>query len=366
MHNFTRILRGSDNVVATADDSLLIGFGLPADDEIPLAGKTFNTDTYFVTVRDDPADGDANGATDLNGRLLVRCRVVTAAGAATEVTAIVGAVPFPAVAADGNLNFSGNPQILGACGSVHSNGNVSGGGTPVVGINATATGTVTGTFKLPDNSNAPKLGGRPEVPIPDLNPLDYCVGADYRLTSTGFVVNLLTGVQTLATGSEVNGWKRSSGPPEVKWDLSGNSSVDGTYCVEGNAVVGGNTGTAASPRKMSIIATGSIEISGNPYMTADHDDGIMLLAGGDVSISGNPSAGSLSFQGLIYAGAQCKVSGNPALFGQLMCANGPQPVNSINIVSAHDMSGNFTLTFDCSANVFNKRRILFWYPRIGA
>jgi hypothetical protein len=29
------------------------------------------------------------------------------------------------------------------------------------------------------------------------------------------------------------------------------------------------------------------------------------------------------------------------------------------------MSGNFTLTFDCSANVFNKRRVLYWYPRIG-
>jgi hypothetical protein len=117
---------------------------------------------------------------------------------------------------------------------------------------------------------------------------------------------------------------------------------------------------------MSIIATGSIEISGNPYMTADHDDGIMFLAGGDVSISGNPAVGSNNFQGLIYAGAQCKVSGNPAIAGQLMCANGPQPVNSINITSTHDMSGNFTLTFDCSANVFNKRRILFWYPRIGA
>jgi len=366
MHSFTRLLRGSDNLIPTADDSVLTGWGLSSSDEIPLAGQTFQGHTYFVSVRDDAADGDANPATDLNGRVLVRCRAVTTDGASAEVAAIVGAVPFPAVAADGDLNFSGNPEILGACGGVHSNGNVFGGGTPVVQTQATATGTATGTFKQPDGSNAPKLGGQPEVPIPDLAPLTYCAGADFRLTATGNSVNLNTGVSTPAIGSEVDGWKRSSGPPEVKWTLSGNSSVDGTYCVEGNAYVSGNTGSAASPRKMSIIATGSIEISGNPYMTADHDDGIMLLAGGDVSISGNPSAGSLSYQGLIYAGAQCKVSGNPALFGQLMCANGPQPAGSVNFVSAHDMSGNFELTFDCSANVFNKRRVLFWYPRIGA
>jgi hypothetical protein len=366
MHSFTRLLRGSDNVVGTADDSVLTGWGLSPSDQIPLAGQAFQGHTYFVSVQDDAADGDANAATDLNGRLLVRCRAVMSDGAAGEVVAIIGAVPFPAVAADGDLTFSGTPEILGACGGVHSNGNVFGSGTPIVQTQATATGSATGTFRHPDGSDAPKVGGQPQVPIPDLVPLDHCVGADFRLTSTGNVINVNTGLSTPAIGSEVNGWKRGSGPPEVKWNLSGSASVDGTYCVEGNAYVSGNTGSAATPRRMSIIATGSIEISGNPYMTADHDDGIMLLGGGDVSISGNPSAGSLSYQGLIYAGAQCKVSGNPALFGQLMCANGPQPFGSVNIVSAHDMSGNFELTFDCSANVFNRRRVLFWYPRIGA
>jgi hypothetical protein len=364
-HNFTRLLRGSDNLVPTADDSLLVGWGLPSGDEITLAGKGFQGHTYFVSVRDDPADGDANAATDRNGRVLVRCRAVTNEGSVAEVTAIIGAVPFPALATDGNVNFSGNPSILGACGGAHANGNISGGGTPVVATQATATGTATGTFKLPDGSNAPKLGGQPEIPIPDLFPLDYCAGADYRLRADGFIVPAATGIPLDARSVEVFGWKRSSGPPEVKWDLSGNSSVDGTYCVEGNAYVSGNTGTAANPREMSIIATGSIEISGNPYITAEHDDNIMLLAGGDVSISGNPSVGAQNFSGLIYAGAQCKLSGNPAISGQVLCANGPQPVGSVNFVSSHDMSGNFTLTFDCSANVFNKRRVLFWYPRIG-
>jgi hypothetical protein len=361
MHSFTRILRGSDNFIPTADDSLLINFGLAANDQIPLAGKAFQGHTYFVSVRDDPSDGDANAATDLNGRVLVRCRSLTSDGATTEVSAIVGAVPMPAVAADGNVNFSGSPQILGACGSAHANGNISGGGSPVVSIQATATGTATGNFDLPNGSNAPMLGGQLPIDVPTLAPLTFCAGADYRLTSTGTVVNVVTGV-AVATAT---GWTMSSGPPEVRWTLSSGLSVPGTYCVEGNAVISGNTGSSGTPAALSVIATGSIEVSGNPFLRADHEDGILFLAGGDMSISGNPSAGVNNFQGMIYAGAQCKMSGNPTIFGQLLCNNGPQPPNSTNHVSLHDISGNFTLTFDCSANVFNKRRVLFWYPRIG-
>ena len=83
--SFTRILRGSDNFIPTADDSLLTGYGLAAGDQIPLAGKAYQGHTYFVTVRDDPADGDANASTDLNGRVLVRCRSLTSDGATAEV-----------------------------------------------------------------------------------------------------------------------------------------------------------------------------------------------------------------------------------------------------------------------------------------
>jgi hypothetical protein len=365
MHSFTRILRGSDNAVPTADDSVLTGWGLSSGDQIPLAGQTYQGHTYFVSVRDDPADGDLLPATDLNGRVLVRCRATTTEGASAEVAAIIGAVPMPAIAADGNVNFSGSPEILGDCGGAHANGNISGSGNPVVQTQATATGTATGDFDLPNGSDAPKLGGQPQVVIPDLAPLTHCVGADYRLRADGFVVPAATGIPENATGTEKYGWKRSSGPPEVKWDMDGGSGTPGTFCVEGNAYISGNNGSVATPLKLSVVATGSIEVSGNPFLTADHDDGIMFLAGGDLSISGNPGAGSPNFQGLMYAGAQCKMSGNPDLFGQLMCANGAQPAGSVNITSAHDMSGNFTLTFDCSANVFNKRRVLFWYPRIG-
>jgi hypothetical protein len=162
---------------------------------------------------------------------------------------------------------------------------------------------------------------------------------------------------------EKYGWKRTATGP-VKWDLKDALAVPGTFCVEGNAYMSNNLGLPGLPMKISVIATGSIEISGNPFLTPDHDDGILFLAGGDMSIQGNPGLGD-NFSGLVYAGAQCKTSGNFALTGQLMCANGPQPAGSVDFIGAHDMSGNWTMNFDCSANVFNKRRVLFWYPRIG-
>jgi hypothetical protein len=359
-HSFTRVLRGGDNIVPTADDSLFINYGFAADDEIPLAGKAFQGHTYFVTLRDDPADGDANASTDLNGRVLVRCRVLTNEGATIEVTAILGATPMPALAADGNVVFAGSPQIQGACGGAHANGNIhASGGGPIISTQASATGAATGTWRLPDGSAAPVLSGQPEVIIPDLIPMDYCGGAEFRLLSSGTATN--GAGQLVAVPA---GWTYNAGTK--LWSLAGALSVDGTYCVQGNVYVGGSTGSPAAPRRMSILATGSITVEGTPYMTADHEDGILLMAAGDVAIAGNPAAGALSYQGMVYAGAQCKVSGQPKIFGQLLCANGPQPLNATEIILVHDMSGNFTLTFDCSSNVFNKRRVLYWYPRIGA
>jgi hypothetical protein len=363
MHSFTRILRGFDNVVPTVDDSLFIGWGLLTGDQIPLTGQTYQGHTYFVTIHDDPADGDANPATDLNGRVRIHCLAQTTEGATAEVNAIVGAVPMPGVATDGDANYSGTPQILGACGSAHANGNISGGGTPVVQLNATATGTAGGNFKLPDGTNAPELSGQAQVPIPDLVPLDYCGGAEYRLRSDGYIVPASTGIAVDASSVQQFGWKRTGSSP-VLWELIP-PAFPGTFCVEGNAKMSAAFGAPGAPVKMSVIATGSIEVAGDPFVAADHDDGILFLAGGDMAISGNPGLGD-NFGGLVYGGAQCKTSGNFKLSGQLMCANGAQPAGSINHITTHDMSGNWVINFDCSANVFNKRRVLFWYPRIGA
>ena len=367
MHSFTRILRGSDNFIPTADDSLLINYGLAAGDQIPLAGKAFQGHTYFVSVRDDPADGDANAATDLNGRVLVRCRSLMTDGTSAEVAAIVGSVPQPGFAADGNAGFAGGPQILGPCGGAHANGNISStGGGPTVNTQVSATGTVTGSWNAPDGTNAPRAPNSAPVDIPDLNPADFCTGAqaDYRLLPGGVAQN------GAGAGIAVPlGWVYNVGT--LTWTATGVGGLPvtppaGTYCVTGNAYVQGAVGTAAAPRAMSVIATGSIRIEGTPYMRPDHDDGILALAGGDLYLAGNAAAGATSYSGLLYARAQCYARGNFTATGQVICANNAQPLGATEWTAAHDIAGNFTINYDCSANLFNKRRVLYWYPRIGA
>jgi hypothetical protein len=101
-------------------------------------------------------------------------------------------------------------------------------------------------------------------------------------------------------------------------------------------------------------------------MVADHPDGILALAGGDLYVAGNAAAGAISYSGLLYARAQCLATGNFVAVGQMLCANNANPAGATEWAATHDISGNFTLRFDCSGNVFNKRRVLYWYPRIGA
>jgi hypothetical protein len=369
--SFTQILRGNDGAFGTAaqraDDSLFINWpGLSVGDQIPLTGQTYQGHTYFVTVADDPADTDNNANADMNGRVRIWCRAVTTEGATATVEAIVGATPQPGVLADGNLDLSQSNVITGACGGVHANGDVNSiAGGPIVGTQVSATGTVSGNYRLPDNSPAPELSGQDAIHIPDLSPATYCAGANFTLLLIGGVPNWKTGTAAPVAGT----------PPGWAWDpvlqlFKGSGTpllpAAGTYCVEGNAWLAGNVGSAATPKNISIIASGSIKVDGTPYIRPNHPDNILLLAGGDITMAGNNTTGVDNYQGMVYAGAQCEAQGNAKMYGQLVCANGAQPVGANEYVGPGNViSGNFSLSSDCSGTVFNKRRVLYWYPRIG-
>jgi hypothetical protein len=349
-----------------ADDSLFVGWGLAPGDEIPLAGQAYQGHTYFVTIADDAADIDGNAKSDMNGRVRIWCRAVTADGATAVVEGVIGAVPMPGIAADGNLAFSGGGvTVAGACGGVHANGDLSStGGGPVIGTLASATGTVSGNYTLPSSTPAPKVPGADEVVIPDLNPMNYCAGAEFTLLVTG--------------GAPF--WRDGAGPPtpghppgwtydhaQLLWNTNGSPTLPqpGTYCVQGNVRIAGTTGSAVLSKPLSILATGSIRVEGQPFLSADHPDGIQLMAGGDIYLAGNPAAGTISYQGMIYAGAQCSAQGSATVNGQLLCANGAQPLGATDWAPGNTVTGNFKVNFDCSSNLFNKRRMLYWYPRVG-
>ena len=73
---YSLLLRGSDGAIATADDGLLIGYGMSGTISIPAAGKVTAAGTYTVQFVDDPADPDGNALEDQNGRILARCMSV--------------------------------------------------------------------------------------------------------------------------------------------------------------------------------------------------------------------------------------------------------------------------------------------------
>jgi hypothetical protein len=333
-YNFTRILRGSDNLIGTPlqrmDDSLMIGtaafpaYALAAADQIPLLGKAFEGGTYYVSVRDDSADTDGDPSADMNGRIRVRCRAVMADGAAAEINAIVGSFPMAGVVTDGSTEISGKPAVSGACGSMHNNGSVTGSGEPTVTAGASATGVI-GPATL-----APQTEGAPAMFVPDLIPAQHC---------------------------PPGGLARAGTP----WTPSDAQLVNGnTYCVTGDVLLSVDFASSANKRTVSIIASGSIKVSAKPMMKAAHPDGFLLLAGGDIDLQGD-----FEGEGVIFGGGQCYLSAKPIITGQLICKNkSPHPGD--NSVPFNLISGDATIIFDCSTNGFNKRRALFWYPRIGA
>ena len=139
-----------------------------------------------------------------------------------------------------------------------------------------------------------------------------------------------------------------------KWDAEANlyqtdgeNIDDGTYCMDANIGVGTDLGTAGDPQVATFLATGSIMMNGNPYLTPAHPDSIMMIAEGDLKLNGSPASGFDTFEGLVYGGAQCEMNGDPVIHGQLICKNNPDPPGSEDIVSVNKLNGDMELTFMC-------------------
>jgi hypothetical protein len=357
---FNRLLMGPANDTSKA--GLLVDRGLPAAIQIPAAGRNFGGGTYRVQIVDDSAAieiTDGRRYVDVNSRVIIRCTGISRGGASAVIDVIIGLTPFPAIATNGNLHISGNPNITGQCGGVHANGNLSAGGTTIVSQSFSAGGTATGTnVYFPDGAVVPKQSGADPVDVPVLQYADFCPGpATYVLQSDGWVRR--TSDNTLHDARSISrfGWKRASSSPVV-WDQDGTLPT-GTFCIEGNAKIGGNPG----PVNVSIIATGSVEISGNPRFGAPtHPDGVTIFGGGDVKLNGDSNT---AYEGLIYARSQCDISGNPTLRANFLCLNEPNATGTINHFNGNTISGNPIVQYNCSGSFGGARRFLSWYQRLN-
>ncbi len=144
-----------------------------------------------------------------------------------------------------------------------------------------------------------------------------------------------------------NGWDWDSG--ENTYTAGSDNLSPGTVCAYGNISVSGNPGTPAAPLSPSLIATGSVQLSGNPFITADHSEGVLIIAGGDLQLNGNAQVGSENMDGLIYGGSQCQINGTPVLNGQFLCLDRPDPPGALNLGDETTISGDATLNFACRA-----------------
>lgn len=368
--SMTRLLQGA-SPSNTSDDGYLDGYGLAESLRIPQGGRATAAGTYYVRLVDDPADTDGNPKTDANRRIVARCKGATTDGAVAELDAIIALMTLPSVAVDGSLTLNGSPELVGVCGGAHGNQVVLVSGNPEITGRITATDTVVlqgGTIEDTLDNPVLPLHHQPPQEIPALDPTDYRSSADYVLQSNGWVLRVADGQLFDARGSGKFGFARSSTSPVVWYQTDGSPPDGATFYAEGNVQLGSDLGSASNPLDITIIATGDIMVSGNPHITAHHPDGIMLMAGGDLQFSGNPDATSENYSGLIYAGAQCMISGHPRINGQLVCKDStPDPPGATLIdVTGNQISGNPEIRYDCAGNLLARRRVLFWYPRVAS
>ena len=347
-HSYTDLLLGADSIPNTEDDGVLAGFGLSDADVLPDTGVVFGRGRYFATVVNDDADPSGDPKTDNNFRLRVICRGETRDGGVADVAIALDALAFPALAVNGDLSLPGNPTLLGPCAGAHANGVLRVNGNPLIDGEVTAVDTVmlSGTITDAGGAVVVPVSGASPIEIPQYDPLDYCGSADYVLRD-GWVITVGPPRDSaFADNQPVMGWRWTG--VDNTYDLAGNQGQAGIVCAFGNVSISGNPGS-----------------EGNPKIEAAHDDDILIIASGDVNINGNPSGFTRSYTGLIYAGSQCDVNGNPMIQGYMLCGDAPNPPGALELAAANRVNGNPTFTYDCTGGVRRRTRMTSWWETRG-
>jgi hypothetical protein len=365
-YSYTNVLEGADGVPGTEDDGLLVGFdGLTLADALPDTGIALAQGRYSVKIVNDDVDPSGDPFQDTNNRFIALCRGETPDGGSAEVRVLLAAPSYPAIATRGDLYLPGEPKVLGPCGGVHANRVISVSGHPIVSGAVTATGdvVVSGTIYDPEG-NVVKPGYGPPVDIPEYERqdwLDICGPADYRLIGGKLWSRGPPEQVHNVIGQKILGWQYDVSTNT--YELNAKEAVEGTVCVEGNAKVIGNLGSEGHPFGISLIATGSVQVTGTPVIEADHPDDYLIVALGDVQAGGNAAGITPFYRGMIYSGAQCQVNGNPLIRGFLLCNDSDNTAGSIDLFDENKINGNPTIYYDCSGE---QRRTLiasWWEAR---
>lgn len=312
------LLAGADENPGSADDGLLIGASaIPLGDH----GAT------YTAVLVDNDDGDGNLAVDSDGvyHLLATgtvhgvsqtVRVVLDTGAG------VGWSPPHGILTDDDLTIDSGVELIGSSSSAHSNDDVE-------IDNHRLDGGVWASDDLDIYASSPEIQGevldsdavedyekandnQPKIDIPEIDPADFAVYADYVLADNGKVYRPDGTVEfDTHDGSDMWGnWKYEG---DGDWLLDGPSNGDeGSYYVEGSVKVAGSGGSDADPVELSLFTEGSIEFAGDFDLAARYGDAL-AVTGGDIFVSGESE-----YRGSFLVREQLKMQGKSTLYGVIV------------------------------------------------
>ncbi len=378
----TNLLAGQDGAVDDATPAATVNADNGNIDFLLTGGPTYALDangqyTYTIQILDDDDPSlyatalsapqlvamgaeNGNGYINTNDRLVLQATGSGPNGTTVRLRRLISSIdtlvaPPPvappagvnaAIVVDGNLTISGNPNVNGSNGSVHANGDMSISGNPTITQNAFASGTYS-TSGSP-NVGGSSGGGQPTVTVPEVNASDYLFLATHILT-TGGQVQTLDNPSTVANeaatcNAPCLNWSFSGG----NWSISGNSATSGTFYAQGTGSVriSGNPGSAKTPIELSIIAEGSIEISGNPYLKPQNSSLYQFVTNGDLKLGGNVDIDPTTVEGQSLVRDQLMISGNPDIRGRIIVKNHTTVSPIENIVSSSVISGNPEVTYN--------------------
>ena len=339
----TRLLRGPDDASGTtatdADNGSLESYGVPRPptrlglNNVP--GVGYEARLYD---EDDPARGTTLNAADrtaineqvlvadpyldLNSRIVVRAVGYANDGTSLTLEGTISKMLLPAVLTDGDLTINGNVGLTGSNGGVHSNDDLDLNGSAIdIEKNATASGgySVSGSPDIGGVSG----GGRPTMAIPTFDAATYRPLADYILGADGRIRNQAGTMVCNASGSASNceanygwhydgpGWSINNGCPSAPTQVP----LGATFYVEGAVRI---TGSGGGVRRITILAEGSIDISGSATFRPNAPD-IMFVTDGDLDCSGSFSM-QAGIEGRILIKEQFDIGGNIDVYGQIIAA----------------------------------------------
>lgn len=369
LDNRTNLLAGVDNDPAAAADNGSVAFMLTGAS--PYALDAAGQYRYTIQIYDDDDPVLYNGAAltaaqlaamgengvannDLNDTLILRATglgpsntTVTVSRVLLSSESIVAPPPSlnPAIIVDGSLNIGGNITVAGKAGSVHANGDLTvDGASAFVELNATASGSFSA------NANADiggtTGGGFANINVPEIHASDYVHLADFILHDNG-TATLADG--TTACGVLCGSWSWSGG----KWNISGNAADTGTFYVETAVDISGSPkGPGNTNIAMSIIATGSITISGAPKFTPENIDKYQFITDGDFKMTGNVDVNDpTEVEGQILVREQIHIAGNPEFQGRIMVEDAEDSHSEVSGMST--IPGNPTFTYNGTLGALN-------------